>query len=183
MKKFILLAISFLMASMLFAGPFGLEMGMTLEEIKEKCGRNNVNHCVYDEYIIKPPRPNSIFDCYRVAIDDTFGLYVIKASTEVMSHKDCLFRLEHVSYVLKSYYGESQKIMRLKDTPCEYMTSESPDTIVCYVWSLPECKKLEKEKVSLLGVGVQEFDQDTGAVRIEYYSDDFDKVMESKTPF
>ena len=36
MKKFILLAVSFLMATMLFAGPFGLEMGMTLEEIKKK---------------------------------------------------------------------------------------------------------------------------------------------------
>ena len=36
MKRFVLLAVSFLMATMLFAGPFGLEMGMTLEEIKKK---------------------------------------------------------------------------------------------------------------------------------------------------
>ena len=30
-KRFVLLAVLFLMATMLFAGPFGLEMGMTLD--------------------------------------------------------------------------------------------------------------------------------------------------------
>lgn len=33
MKKIVLFAIAFLMVNVLFAGPFGLEMGMTLEEI------------------------------------------------------------------------------------------------------------------------------------------------------
>lgn len=30
MKKFVLLVVAFLMANALFAGPFGLKMGMTL---------------------------------------------------------------------------------------------------------------------------------------------------------
>ena len=32
MKKIILLVIAFFMSNMLFAGPFGLEMGMTLDD-------------------------------------------------------------------------------------------------------------------------------------------------------
>lgn len=55
MKKIVLFAIAFLMVNVLFAGPFGLEMGMTLEEIKEKCGWNNVEHIEKDMYKIKPP--------------------------------------------------------------------------------------------------------------------------------
>lgn len=94
MKKIVLFAIAFLMVNVLFTGPFGLEMGMTLEEIKEKCGWNNVEHIEEDMYKIKPPRSSIFFDTYCVFVDDTFGLHSIAAWTKVMSYKECLLSLE-----------------------------------------------------------------------------------------
>ena len=58
MKKVIFLIVFALIMSVGFAGPFGLEMGMTLEEIKEKCGWSNVVHISDDMYDIKPPKPS-----------------------------------------------------------------------------------------------------------------------------
>lgn len=182
MKKIVLFAIAFLMVNVLFAGPFGLEMGMTLEEIKEKCGWNNVEHIEKDMYKIKPPRSSSSFDNYFVFVDDTFGLHSITAWTKVMSHKECLLSLEGLNGRLKTYYGEPQKIKRFKDITSVYMTFD-PDTITQYNWKLPECKKLEKEKIANVFVWVAELSQDAGAVVIRYYFDNSEKVMENQSPF
>ena len=182
MKKIVLFVIAFLMVNVLFAGPFGLEMGMTLEEIKEKCGWNNVEHIDTDMYKIKPPRSSSSFDNYFVFVDDTFGLHSIAAWTKVMSHKECLLFLVGLNGRLKTYYGEPQKITRFKDITSVYMTFD-PDTITRYDWKLPECKKLEKEKIANVFVWVSELSQDAGAVVIRYIFDNFEKVMENQSPF
>ena len=75
MKRFVLLAVLFLMATMLFAGPFGLEMGMTLDEIKAKCGSSKVKCIEGDVYDIRPPKPSEFFSLYCAFVDDAFGLY------------------------------------------------------------------------------------------------------------
>ena len=133
-------------------------------------------------YKIKPPRSSSSFDNYVVFVDDTFGLHSIAASTKAMSHKECLLSLEVLNGRLKTYYGEPQKIMRFKDITYVYMTFD-PDTITEYGWTLPECKKLEKEKIAHVVVWVSEFSQDAGAVLIKYIFDNSEKVMENQSPF
>ena len=182
MKKIILLTIAFLMANILFAGPFGLEMGMTLEEIKRKCDYN-VKHAGDDMYMIKPPRPSIVFNLYSVHVDDIFGLYSIMAISENMPHKQSLLVLKNVAGMIEAYYGEPQDMKRLKDHNPVYMTSESPDTIICYDWTLPECKKLEKEKVNWIRVIAHELNQDEGAVAIQYRFDNAEKIIENRPPF
>ena len=183
MKKFVLLAVSFLLSTMLFAGPFGLEMGMTLDEIREKCGSSNVVYIANDVYDIKPPKPSSFFKHSYVAfVDDTFGLYGIGGVGTPMSYGDCLVTLNTLASHLESYYGKPQETVKLKDITSAHMTF-NPDTVVKYCWRLPDCKKLEKEKVSEVIVLIDELNQDVGIVRIQYAFNNREKVMENATPF
>ena len=182
MKKIILLVIVFFMSNMLFAGPFGLEMGMTLDDIKEKCGGEV--KCVQDGlYAIKPPRPSIYFCDYFTKIDGSFGLHLIAGTGEITSYKECMLLLGNLSNKLKSYYGEPQEVKRLKDSDPVYMTYESSDTIIQYGWKQPECKKLEKENVYHLRVGIVEAYEDGGFVSLIYEFDNQKNVMEQISPF
>lgn len=110
MKKFILLAVLFLMATMLFAGPFGLEMGMTLDEIKAKCGSSNVECIDGDGYKIKPPKPSFYFDhLYGALVDDTFGLYALSGVTKPTSYSHCLALLNTITGLIEAHYGKAQE--------------------------------------------------------------------------
>jgi|GEM_PF-1127622 len=184
MKKLVLLVVSFLMATMLFAGPFGLEMGMTLDEIREKCGSSNVEGIQGGVmWYIKPPRPSNYFSSYEAWCDDSAGLHTVAANTFIMPYKQCILSLESVFSLLKSYYGEPQEVTQLKDGTHVYMTSESPDTVVQHTWKRPECKKLEKENVDSLTILIRELSEDVGDVRITYCFDDHKKVVGDVTPF
>lgn len=61
-----------------FAGPFGIEMGMSLAQVKAvsktapKQMRDNV-------YKITPPKTNDMFETYYVRIDPDYGVYWLKA--------------------------------------------------------------------------------------------------------
>lgn len=59
----------------------------------------------------------------------------------------------------------------------------NPDTIIAYCWELPECKKLEKEKVSKVFALIDELNQDVGIVRVQCLFNNREKVMENATPF
>lgn len=178
MKKVTSLGGLFLLASMLFAGPFGLEMGMSLDEIREECGGRV--ECVREGiYVVEPPRPSSYFVSYEAWCGGSVGLHTIAANTFIMPYKQCILSLESVFSLLKSYYGEPQEVTQLKDGTQVYMTSESPDTIIQYSWKLPECKKLEKENVYKLYVWIGEMNQDQGIVRIMYFFDNHKKLVEA----
>jgi len=179
MKKISWLGGVFLLANILFADPFGLKMGMTLQEIEEKCGGEV--ECFRDGiYFIKPPRPSEYFVSYDAWCAGSFGLHTIAASTPIMSYKDCMLSLKTIFVILKNYYGESQEVKQLKDVDPVYMTSESPDTIYQYAWKRPECIKLEKEKVYSLYIWIVESEQDVGCVRIMYFFDNHKKLVEAR---
>jgi len=60
------------------AGPFGLEMGMTLEQIESLTGVKPVS-LDNSTYNISVPKPHSMFEQYVARISPTLGLYWIKA--------------------------------------------------------------------------------------------------------
>ena len=178
MKRISWLGGLFLLANILFADPFGLKMGMTLQEIKEKCGGEV--ECFRDGiYFIKPPRPSEYFVSYDAWCGGSFGLHTIAASTPIMPYKHCIRSLKTIFGMLKNYYGEPQEVKQLKDVDPVYMTSESPDTILQYTWERPECIKLEKENVYRLCIWIVERDQDGGFVRIMYFFDNHKKLVEA----
>ena len=183
MKRVALLVVSFLMVTMLFAGPFGLEMGMTLNEIREKCGWSNVECIENGVYRVEPPRKSSSFGVYFAFVDDTFGLHATSANSVIMPYKQCIIHLRDLFNRLRAYYGEPQMRTLLKDINPVYMASESPDTVVQHTWKRPECKKLEKENVDSLTILIRELSEDVGDVRITYCFDDHKKVVGDVTPF
>lgn len=61
-----------------FAGPFGIEMGMSLSELKQVC-RKNPEWIKDNVYEIVPIRTHEQFDTYYVRIDPDYGVYWLKA--------------------------------------------------------------------------------------------------------
>lgn len=78
-KKFLLVTFIGLLSSILYAGPFGLEKGMNLEQVKTACGGREPIYVDENIYIIIPVKPHPDFVKYIAWIDETEGLYYIKA--------------------------------------------------------------------------------------------------------
>ena len=84
MKKFILVLILILFPVILFASPFGLKKGMTLEEIAEQC-ETEPEFVKDDIYSITPIKKHPLFTTYYVCINEKIGLYKIQAITNSIS--------------------------------------------------------------------------------------------------
>ncbi|MBR6154268.1 MAG: hypothetical protein IKQ43_07515 [Treponema sp.] len=78
-KKFLLVSVLFLFSGLLFAAPFGLTMGMNLEEIKGACGGKRPENVQDDCYRIYPEKNHPLFEEYYAYVDEVEGLYYIKA--------------------------------------------------------------------------------------------------------
>lgn len=78
-RKFIVFAVlAFYSFVPVFAGPFGLDMGMTLAQIQQKTGKVPVLS-QDDLYEIVPPNANNLFESYMVRVHPKYGIYSIRA--------------------------------------------------------------------------------------------------------
>ena len=84
MKKIILVLILILFPVILFASPFGLKKGMTLEEIAEQC-ETEPEFIEDDIYSITPIKKHPLFTTYYVCVNKKTGLYKIQAITNSIS--------------------------------------------------------------------------------------------------
>lgn len=66
-------------------GPFGFDIGMSYEDIKEACGGNEPEHIGDDRYYVKPKKTHPQFEKYIVWISDSVGLYYIKANSPTIN--------------------------------------------------------------------------------------------------
>ena len=86
MKRLFGTLVCLVMWNVCFAGPFGLSMGMTLEEVTEACGgREPVRLENDDRYLIVPEKRHSMFEHYAVRIDDAQGLITSGPSVVIFS--------------------------------------------------------------------------------------------------
>lgn len=96
-KRFLicgLLSVFFL--SGLCAGPFGLSMGMNLDEIRDACGgvrpekAAEVSGLDFDDdmYVISPEKTHSAFEVYFAWVDEDAGLYAIRAASSEIPDTD-----------------------------------------------------------------------------------------------
>lgn len=116
MKKKLLLILStfiILSGSHLFAGPFGLSMGMTFEEVNEACGWALPKRIADDDrYYITPLKKHSMFDQYIAWIDDEEGLYYIRAISHPIYTSKFGEELQNCFYDfnmrLEKIYGKSE---------------------------------------------------------------------------
>lgn len=168
MKKVIFLIVFALIMSVGFADPFGLKMGMTLEEIKAKCGREEP---VYEGrgymYTINPIKKDGTFTDYTACVHDNLGLFAVAAFTDFMSNERCEEVFNNVLSALKRYYGEPSESKKLS---CE--------------WDVDECEKLKKEKLKTISLTVEYGDHGYGMVGLGYKFENLNKAMESAdSPF
>lgn len=111
--------------SVVFAGPFGLEMGMTLEEVKEACSSYIYSiSSVKDMYEIYPEKAHSSFDKYYAYIDEKYGLYAVMAVTESIASDDYGTEVKERFYgivaSLSGKYGNPYVIDEIVDTSSYY---------------------------------------------------------------
>ncbi len=87
MKKAFLIFSLILLPLSIFASPFGLKMGMTIEEIAEQCEDDPV-FIENDVYLVKPTKNHPVFTFYAVYVSEKVGLYQIRAiSDEIKTNK------------------------------------------------------------------------------------------------
>lgn len=77
-KIFLLSFLYIFSSSFVIAGPFGLEMGMSLKDIGGKT--KEIKKCIY--VISSVPKPHSFFDAYVVTVGQKTGLCMVKAVTK-----------------------------------------------------------------------------------------------------
>lgn len=120
-KRFLicgLLSVFFL--SGLCAGPFGLSMGMNLDEIRDACGgvrpqkAAEVSGLDFDVnmYVISPEKTHSAFERYFVRVDEEAGLYEIGAESSAIPDdgygETVKARFYSVAESISKTYGEPE---------------------------------------------------------------------------
>lgn len=89
-KNIICFFILFVVFGTLYAGPFGLSNGMSLEEVTEACDGQMPRRVENDDrYLIMPSKSHSTFKTYLAWISDDFGLYYIRAISDDISTNKC----------------------------------------------------------------------------------------------
>ena len=81
MKKLFFTLIFGLLSTFIYAAPFGLKMGMTIDEIAEQC-EEEPSFIEDDIYWIKPIKSHPIFSYYAVYVSEKTGLYQIRAISD-----------------------------------------------------------------------------------------------------
>lgn len=86
MKKYFLFFVLIFVSVSLFAGPFGLEEGMSLEEITAQCVEKP-EFFEDDMFVIYPKKKHPLFSIYVVCVNEKYGLYEIVAADIVSCDK------------------------------------------------------------------------------------------------
>ena len=81
MKKKFLALIFGIISTLIYAAPFGLKMGMTIDEIAEQC-EEEPSFVKDDIYLIKPIKKHPLFSYYAVYVSEKTGLYQIRAISD-----------------------------------------------------------------------------------------------------
>ena len=76
-----------IISTFIYAAPFGLKMGMTIEEIAEQC-EEEPSYVKEDVYLVKPMKKHPLFTYYAVYVNEKTGLYQIRAISDSMSCND-----------------------------------------------------------------------------------------------
>ena len=164
MKKTILLLVLAILTSSLFAGPFGLEMGMTLEEIKEKCGGKEPKYIGGGvSYNIEPIKKNDMFIKYNVSVHDNLGLFTIIAKTAPFDAEECKAKLKLLALMLGAHYGKE----------------EANTDGNAYLWLPSYHEVLKKEKLSAVMLRIVPTDEEKEYIGLMYVFENFQKAQET----
>lgn len=111
------LCLSALLVSCAHAGPFGLEMGMSVNEVRKLAPLTaNADRSIYTMHDV--PVPNASFTMYKLFITPLFGLCKILAVTPVIRSNaegaDLRAAFDRVEKDLRAQYGAGKRIDTFK---------------------------------------------------------------------
>ena len=70
------------------SGPFGMKMGMTLEQITQACNNTKPKQIEGDKYYVYPAKKHPLFKYYIAYVDASEGLYCLQAVSDDISTND-----------------------------------------------------------------------------------------------
>lgn len=181
MKKTLLIALLMMISVMLFAGPFGMEFGWSLEELEESGAyveymntQQNVKG-----YLVVPPQPHSELPFYAVFIDDEYGIYLIRAISNICySEYSIRFSYDMLKSQLTSAYGNPEEIDEISwnsnwDGSENFIKSILyGDRALAAAW-FPSHEENGAEDIYLF---VMPNNENEAVIYLEYYSWDYDAV-------
>lgn len=169
----------------LYAGPFGLEPGMTLEQIG-----GDPEHLEGDLYLLKDvPKPHSAFEGYVLRISPDDGLYWIKAIGETIEDNGYGILLQsHFNQLeskLESQYGSLTRYDFLMPgsiwEEAEYwmMSLNRNERVLAARWDAESGANLP-EDLDHIFLGAAATSSRNGYVFIEYYLSNYERVNQEK---
>ena len=188
MKKFILVLILILFPVILFASPFGLKKGMTLEEIAEQC-ETEPEFIEDDIYSITPIKKHPLFTTYYVYVDKKIGLYEIQAITSEISTNRYGTELKEAFNDLKNRitktYGLPKVINKNKNrifTEEDYWFYTLSEGARQYygIWNDPDKLKDDLDSIVLECKSVCGIYEGTGAIYLTYTFNNISEIEDEQ---
>lgn len=127
MRRFCLFLILTLCSFSLFAAPFGLKMGMTIDEIAKQC-EEEPSFVKDDIYLVKPIKKHPLFSYYAVYVNEKTGLYQIRAISDSVTCNDYGTEIQNTFNSVKDRiaktYGKPKIINKVDSSLSEYMRQD-----------------------------------------------------------
>lgn len=178
MKKHFIIGLSILfVCTNIYAGPFGLEMGMSLKSVKEACNGRDPVKIDDGTYFIIPQKPHPYFTKYIVWISESEGLHYIKAigadiSTSVYGTA-LRTKFEDICSSLIKIYGNGDSIDFLMsksiwDESNDWMRAlQKDERTLAYVWDRKYQSTLP-DSIQTVFLNANATDTETGYLILEY---------------
>ncbi len=161
-----------------YSGPFGLEMGMKINEIDK-----NANKIAEGRYKVSVTKPHTAFDLYVVFVSPTKGLYMIRAikkniPTNVFGNS-LKSKYNSIEEKLNNAYGKSKRYDFIQSgslwSENQYwmMGLLKGDRSLATVWSEKTVSKFSNNITGVL-LKAKALNQNTGALILEYEFSNFE---------
>jgi hypothetical protein len=170
--------------SPVYDGPFGLRMGLSLDDVKQVC---KVAHIEDDAYEITPPKTNDLFESYMVWIDLDYGVYAIRAISENIVTNDhgteLKQRFENIVESIASKYGNYERTDKhtgrgFEDPQYFMYTLRQGSRELSALWSEKHQSKLPDDIVGIaIDIVPENAYSDSGYVILEYWFSNYDAVQ------
>jgi hypothetical protein len=191
MRKYVCLFVilSFFIVTDAFCGPFGIDFGMSLEQVRQAT-RVRPESIGDNWYVITPPNTHELFETYAVQIHPTYGVYLIKAVSRNISTNghgtELIGRFDNLISNIERTYGKFIKIDRLNPesifTESQYFmyTLSRGDRELMVFWDREKGSRLPEDMLEIV-VYAQARTSSIGWIVIEYYSMNYEKIEEEQS--
>lgn len=186
-KRIIFVAFAMMLAcSCVFAGPFGIEMGWTKDEMVDSGVRiiDSLDTASGVFCLVEPTSKHSSFEKYYVWIDDVYGIYGISAESDSIRTSSRGTELRSaffkVNDQVSTAYGEPLLIDNLAedsiwDQPGDYMYAlVDGDRSLMALWG-------ESDDIAMIVLSAEAESLASGSISLLYYGSDYIQAMERES--